>query len=62
MDKAHQYSEVLAFMHDLKTASRPKHNQNYKHSYDPKEYGLGVEVTSLIGPVYGIDNRHSYGM
>jgi len=57
----HQYNEILGFMHNLKKSSRPKWNNNYKHSYDPKDYSKQVEVTSLVGPIYATDNRHSYG-
>ena len=49
-------------MADLKSKSRPAHNVDYKHSYDPKDFGqVPVEVTSLCGPIYSVDTRHSYG-
>ena len=61
VEKDHQYSELLGYMHNLKRASRPKWNTQYKHSYDPKDYKSTPEISSLVGPVYGCDNRHSYG-
>ena len=57
----HQYSEVMSYMHNLKKASRTVHNTKYTHSYDPKDYKKNPEVTSLAGPIYGVDNRHTFG-
>merc|ERR1719219_1827764 len=60
-DGKHQYSEVMSYMHNLKKASRTVHNTKYKHSYDPKDYKKTVEVTSLAGPIYSVDTRHTFG-
>jgi hypothetical protein len=51
----------MSYMHNLKKATRTVHNTKYKHSYDPKDFRRTPEVTSLIGPVYGVSNAHTYG-
>ncbi len=48
-------------MHNLKKASRSRWNKEYNHSYDPKDYARRVEVSSLAGPIYSVDQKHTYG-